>query len=145
MDSRGTDGEGLASLGEREARALAKQALRGVVESAESEPKPHHCVDRRVVKMLQQQHPWDPIQKVVTSFSLGSPAEDGEPSARGSHPNPGGFPAAQVRARGELMGQSRAQEEPEADVAVERGCTKSERCRDQGRRWREGDRKRPSG
>lgn len=31
--------------------ALVKQALGGVVESAESEPKTHHCVDRRVVRM----------------------------------------------------------------------------------------------
>lgn len=121
-------------------RALVKQALGWgrVVESAESEPKPHHCVAEGWLGCCSDSILGTRSKKVVTSFSLGRPAEDGEPSAPGSHPNPGGFPAAQLRARRKLMGQSRAREEPGADSAAERG-------RGRGRRWREGGRKGPSG
>lgn len=41
MESKGTGGEGLASLGQRGPRAVVNQGLRGPVESVESErPNP---------------------------------------------------------------------------------------------------------
>lgn len=36
-------------------------------------PKPYGCVDKRVVEMLQQRQPRDPIQRAETFFSVEKP------------------------------------------------------------------------
>lgn len=104
-----------------------KQGLRGCAVCRIGGPKPHGCVDKRVVKMCSNGILGTQSKRQSLSFLWASPAEVGKPSTLGSHPNLGGFPAARFGARVKLLGYSRAGEELEADRAVE-GAASGRSC-----------------
>lgn len=55
-------------------RALVEQGLGRLWGLQDQKAQPHGYVDKSVVKMLQQQHPWDPTRMVLTFFSMGQPS-----------------------------------------------------------------------